>query len=250
MVDSNNYPNSISKPTIEAEGLSIVVPAFNEEGLIRGAVEHLVSVTAGLGCDTEIVIVNDGSSDATSLIIHELANQYDSVVAVDLEKNTGFGGAVRYGIGITKFPLVMFCPVDYRLTQRDLDIYLAIIRHCDVAIGYRRLRRIELPLYPRMVSTVYHSLVNFLFRLNFFDVNWIHVYRRRWLSHILGSSNGVFFLAETLIRANRLNLQIIGVDVPFSDRTAGVASGLRAQTILRTIGEMMHFYFSDEWRQR
>jgi len=250
MIDANDHPNFVNKPTMEAEGLSIVVPAFNEESLVRGAVEHLVSVTTGLGRETEIVIVNDGSSDGTSPIIHELAKQYDFVVAVDLEKNTGFGGAVRYGMGLTKFPLVMFCPVDYRLTQRDLDIYLAIIRYCDVVIGYRRLRRAELPLYPRMVSTVYHSLVNFLFRLNFFDVNWIHVYRRQWLSRILGASNGVFFLAETLIRAKRLNLQIIGVDVPFSDRTAGVASGLRAQTILRTVGEMMRFYLSDEWRRR
>ena len=83
--------------------------------------------------------------------------------------------------------------------------------------------------------------MNLVFRLNFYDVNWIHLYRRKQLQEFVGQSEGVFLLAETLIKAKRLGLKIIGVDVDFTDREAGVATGVQTGTILTTLRELFTY---------
>lgn len=244
-VDLNSAPHPEPAPAMSAgrpHGLSIVLPAYNEEGLVGGTIDHLLAAARRLDMPTEIIVVNDGSRDRTGEIIHAAAAAAPEVTAFDLDRNMGFGGAVRFGVGRARYALVIFCPADYRMMQQDFDSYLSLIRHCDVVIGYRRVRRLALPLYPRLVSSVYHVFVNFLFGLNFFDVNWIHIYRTDAIMPCLGRSDGVFFLAETLINAKRAGLDIVGVDVRFADRDIGVATGLRSKTILRTVRDMFRFY--------
>lgn len=212
--------------------------------MIARTLEHLIDVTSGLGREVEIIVVNDGSTDNTLRIARQYAQAHPIIEVVDFERNHGFGRAVRTGLHRARHPLAMFCPADYLFTRKDFDIYFSIIRHCDIVIGYRRLRRLELSLYPRLVSSAYHLLIQFFFHINFFDVNWIHMYRRDSLNSILGSSDGVFFLAETLIHARAKGHSIIGVDVEFVDRKAGNPTGLRLTTIARSIRDLLRFYIS------
>ena len=90
----------------------------------------------------------------------------------------------------------------------------------------------------KIISGTYHTLINLLFGLNFFDVNWIHMYRREQMYRWLGRSNGVFFLAETVIRAQRMDMRIVGVDVNYIDRVSGTATGIRPRTIARTFRDV------------
>ena len=69
--------------------LLIIVPAYNEASNIAGVIKELHQVDT----DLDILIVNDGSTDATS----RLARGYEDVVVVDLPKNLGIGGAVQTG---------------------------------------------------------------------------------------------------------------------------------------------------------
>ena len=222
--------------------LSIVVPAFNEEALIKQTVEHLLRTGRQWVNDLEIIVVNDGSVDRTPEIIDQLARDRDNVRALHQRPNRGFGATVRMGFQNATKAYVMVCPVDYRLTLEDFDIYLALIKYSDIVIGYRRHRRQDLPFYNRMVSSVYHFLVNLLFRLNFFDVNWIHMYHREQLMLFLGESNGVFILAEHIIKAKRMGLRITGVDVAYVERTAGVATGIKPKTIINSAWELVVFF--------
>jgi glycosyltransferase involved in cell wall biosynthesis len=226
---------------IRENSLSIVVPAFNEEKLLSSAVEHLVR-TAPLHSDAvEIIIVNDGSMDSTSAIANELAAKHSIVSAYHQSPNQGFGATVRNGFRKAQFTYVTYIPVDYHFSAKEFDIYLTLIKYADIVIGYRRERRKELGFYPWMVSAFYHLLVNLVFRLNFYDVNWIHLYRREQLQEFVGQSEGVFLLAETLIKAKRLGLKIVGVDVDFTDREEGVATGVQTGTIFKTIRELLGF---------
>lgn len=231
MTKSGNVENS----------LSIVVPAYNEEFLLRGAIEHLV-LTAPLHSDVvEIIIVNDGSKDSTGTLADELAAKHEIVSVYHQSSNQGFGATVRHGFSKSRHTHVMYIPVDYHFSAEEFDMYLTLIKYADIVIGYRRKRREELGSYPWMVSAFYHLLVNLVFRLNFYDVNWIHLYRRKQLQEFVGQSEGVFLLAETLIKAKRLGLKIIGVDVDFTDREAGVATGVQTGTILTTLRELFTY---------
>lgn len=221
--------------------LSIIVPAYNEEELLAHTVEHLLATGPE---DMEVIVVNDGSEDSTCQIVDELTDKHKKIIGVQVEKNQGFGKAVRTGFKRATKTYVMVCPVDYRFTLEDFDIYLVLIKYADIVIGYRRHRRLELPFYRKLVSSVYHLLVNLIFNLNFFDVNWIHMYKRDQIESYLGKSDGVFLLAENIIRAKRLGLRIAGVDVNYTERAAGVATGVKPNTILKTIKELFVFFFS------
>jgi len=229
------------KDTDMAASLSIVVPAYNEEDLIAHTVEHLLDTGPK---DVEVIVVNDGSADSTGRIIDELAGKHEKVIGVQLDENRGFGKAVRTGFKRASKTYVMVCPADYRFTLEDFDVYLVLIKYADIVIGYRRHRRMELPLYGKLVSSVYHTLVNMIFNLNFFDVNWIHMYKRGQIESYLGKSDGVFLLAENIIRAKRLGLRIVGVDVNYTERESGVPTGVRPGTILKTIRELLVFFLN------
>ncbi|MDA1091402.1 MAG: glycosyltransferase family 2 protein [Proteobacteria bacterium] len=222
--------------------LSVIVPAYNEEELIEQTIGHLLATGKTCVEDLEIIIVNDGSHDRTPEIIDGMAEKHAAVRVFHQNPNRGFGATVRMGFEKATKDYVMVCPVDYQFTLEDFDIYLALIKHADIVIGYRRHRRENLPLYRYMVSTIYHLFVNILFRLNFFDVNWIHMYRRERLPLFMGQSDGVFLLAENLIRAKNHGLKIIGVDVSYIERAAGVATGIKPTTILTTVGELIAFF--------
>ena len=233
-------PEKQSAPSIsKGDGkisLSIVVPAYNEEALILHTVEHLLAISHQWVDDIEIIIVNDGSSDRTPEIIDQLAAKHGAIHAYHQNPNRGFGATVRKGFENSTKTYVMVCPVDYLFTLEDFDIYLALIKYSDIVIGYRRHRRQKLPLNRRLVSSVYHILVNMFFKLNFFDVNWIHMYHREQVPLFIGDSDGVFFLAENIIKAKRQGLKITGVDVNYVERTAGVATGIQSSTILNSAG--------------
>lgn len=229
--------------TGNAVSLSIVVPAYNEEDKLAEAVEHLLKTAPRWADEVEVIVVNDGSTDRTGRIVDELAARHENVIGIQKETNSGFGHTVRAGFQRAAKKYVMVCPADYRFTLEDFDIYLVLIKYADIVIGYRRHRRQNLPFYGKMVSRFYHVLVNLAFGLNFFDVNWIHMYKRNQIESYLGQSDGVFLLAENLIRAKRLGLRIVGVDVNYAERESGVPSGVQPKTILKTIRELLVFYF-------
>ncbi len=62
--------------------LSVIFPAFNEEGNIRCTVEAMIRVLPKVATSWEIIVVDDGSSDATALICQELKAQYPEVEVI------------------------------------------------------------------------------------------------------------------------------------------------------------------------
>jgi len=233
-------------PAAEASpkaGLSVVVPAYNEEMLIEDMVTDLLETGRRWTGALEVIIVNDGSSDRTAEIIDRLAREHEGVRAMHQTQNRGFGAAVRMGLENAAHDLVTFCPADHRFSDKEFEVYLTLIKHADAVIGYRRERRRHQKLYPWLVSQVYHALVNVLFCQDLYDVNWIHMYHRDQLPDFLGASDGVFFLAETIIRAKRRGLNVVGVDVGYARREAGGATGRKPGTIVETLREMAVFFF-------
>ena len=91
----------ISDPTAANDAtpeLSIVIPVYNEEETVGELHQRLSTVLRSLGDSYEILFVNDGSTDATSRLIDEFAEQDPRVVAIHLSRNFGHQPAVTAGI--------------------------------------------------------------------------------------------------------------------------------------------------------
>lgn len=78
--------------------LSVVIPLYNEQEVITVMYERLTVVLVGLGVAYELVLVDDGSRDATSAMMRRLANNDTAVTAVFLSRNFGKEAALTAGI--------------------------------------------------------------------------------------------------------------------------------------------------------
>jgi glycosyltransferase involved in cell wall biosynthesis len=151
-------------------GLSIFFPAYNDAGTIASLVIRALQVAARLTPDFEVIVVNDGSADATAEIADELARTYPQVRVIHHASNRGYGGALRTGFSSATKDLVAYTdgdaqydPVEIELLWRHLD------PDADMVTGYKISR--SDPWYRIVIGRLYHHTVKILFRLRVRDVD-------------------------------------------------------------------------------
>ncbi len=104
------------------DGISIVIPCYNDGEFLHRSVP---SVANQLGPDDEIVIVDDGSSDATAEIAQTLAGQFPHRVTYVYQSNAGVSSARNHGIKISKQPFLLFLDADDELLPGALRSFRA-----------------------------------------------------------------------------------------------------------------------------
>ncbi len=228
----------------EPVALSVIVPAFNEEVLLAGAIRDLRRSLDEIGVTAEIIIVNDGSRDRTAVIADELARELPGVVACH-QANQGIGGAFRTGAARATGTYLILWPADMPATARDLAPYTEAFGHADVIVGVRRRRLGYNPLM-RFNSWLYPQIVATLFGLRLRDVNWIHAYRRDQFLRITLTQRGIPMLVEMLVRLRDLGARIVEVDVEMKARLGGVSSASRPRVMWRTLTGLISLWRS--WR--
>jgi len=92
--------------------ISVVAPAYNEQEVIEEFHSRVTAVLAGLGCDYEIVLVNDGSRDDTLAMMHTLRARDPHLTVVDLSRNFGKEIALSAGLDYTKGEVVVVLDSD------------------------------------------------------------------------------------------------------------------------------------------
>ena len=104
-----------------ATGLSIFFPAYNDSGTIASLVITALRTARKLTPDHEVIVVNDGSADATAEILDELARHYPQVRVVHHEKNRGYGGALRSGFATATRELVFYTDGDAQYDPAEME---------------------------------------------------------------------------------------------------------------------------------
>jgi glycosyltransferase involved in cell wall biosynthesis len=128
-----------------APDLSIIIPAFNEEKRLPRALariaEYFASGQSSAG-EIEIVVVDDGSTDATTRIAEEWANKLPHLRVISNGTNHGKGYSVRHGMLEARGRVALFTDADLSAPIEESEKLLAAIRRGnDVAIGSRALDR-------------------------------------------------------------------------------------------------------------
>ncbi|MCG3172312.1 MAG: Undecaprenyl-phosphate 4-deoxy-4-formamido-L-arabinose transferase [Myxococcota bacterium] len=222
-------------------GLSIVIPAYNEEQGLRDIVRETVEAAERAAPEFEIIIVNDGSSDGTGAIADGLAKMDARIRVVHHERNRGSGMAIRTGAAAARMELVMYVPADGQFELSEIGAYVNAARDADIVIG-ARMSREDYSAFRLASSRTFIFLCNRLFDQNFRDVNWVHLWRREIFGQISPKSEGVFFLEEVLVRARRKGRRIVEIDSAYHPRRSGKAKGAHPKTIVKTIIEMARLW--------
>lgn len=220
--------------------LSVIVPAFNEEALLDAGVRQLHAALTATGLAAEIIVVDDGSRDATPRLADALAAELPGVRALH-QANQGIGGAFRTGAAAARGAYLMLWPADMPAEPADLAPYVAALGRADVIVGVRQARVGYNPLM-RLNAWLYPRLAGALFDLHLRDVNWIHVYDRALFSRIHLTQRGIPMLVEALVRLRDLGARIVEVDVRMKVRLGGVASASRPHVMWRALTGLLAFW--------
>lgn len=137
--------------------LSVVVPCYNEQAVLPALHARLTAVCRGVGGDYEIVLVNDGSRDATWAVMTDLAAADPHLVCVNLSRNYGHQLALSAGLRECRGDVVFALDADLQDPPELLPEMLATMRRegADVVYG-QRVSRVGEPWLKKALSHLYY----------------------------------------------------------------------------------------------
>jgi len=225
-------------------GISIILPALNEEKNIGLMVGECLGYLRKLKDNYEIIVVNDGSKDKTGEIAQKIAKRNKKIRVINHSKNEGYGQALKDGFAAAKYDYVFFTDSDRQFRLDALDVMYPIIKTqvVDLVIGYR-LKRKD-PFLRKFLSWGYNTLASFLFDLDVKDIDCaFKLFRKDIFKKIKIESKSFFFNTEILAKARFFGFNIIEVGVPHFPRTAGKSS-VKFKHIPLTIKELIRIHRS------
>ena len=202
-------------------GLSVVIPAYNEERRLETTLVRVSEYLAARGGSYEIVIVDDGSRDKTPEIAARWRQERPCVHVLASPGNRGKGYAVRLGMMEARGDMILFSDADLSTPIEELaKLEQALAEGADIAIGSRGLRASELsvrqPFYREGLGRAFNVFVRLLAAPGIKDTQCgFKLFRREAARAILplAKVDGWAFDVETLLIAGRLGYRIAEVPV-------------------------------------
>ena len=163
--------------------LSIVIPARNEEGAIPSTLRHLHVELSLRNVPHEIVVVDDGSTDATWPVLHGISQEIPEVRPVQNPGLNGFGRAIQHGLNVMKGDAVVIMMADESDDCRDVVRYWEVLNEgYDCVFGSRFMRGggvIDYPWIKLFLNRCFNLFIRLLFRIKLNDTtNAFKAYRR------------------------------------------------------------------------
>jgi glycosyltransferase involved in cell wall biosynthesis len=225
-------------------GLSVFFPAYNDSGTIASMVIRAVKAASELTPDYEVIVVNDGSSDATAQIADELARTYPHVRVIHHAKNRGYGGALQTGFRSATKDLIFYTDGDAQYDPGEIAaLWGRMTADADLVNGYKISR--SDPLHRIIIGRIYHHAVSLLFGLHVRDVDCdFRLMRRAIFERInLEKTSGVICL-EMMKKIQDAGFHIVEVPVHHYHRAFGRSQFFNFRRIVKTGVDVMRLWFA------
>jgi glycosyltransferase involved in cell wall biosynthesis len=222
------------QPAISKPGLTVFFPAYNDSGTIASLVITALQTARALTPDCEVIVVDDGSADATAQIADELARTYPEVKVVHHGRNRGYGGALQSGFKAATRELVFYTDGDAQYDPSEMTrLWEALDDNVDLVNGYKISR--SDPLHRIVIGRVYHHTVKLLFGLNVRDVDCdFRLLRRSIFEQVsLEKTSGVICL-EMMKKIQDAGFRIAEVPVHHYHRAHGKSQFFNFRRLFKT----------------
>jgi glycosyltransferase involved in cell wall biosynthesis len=224
-------------------GLSVFFPAFNDSGTIASLVIRAVQAASKLTPDYEVIVVNDGSADATAQIADELARTYPRVRVIHHPANRGYGGALQTGFAAATKDLVFYTDGDAQYDPAEMEaLWPKMTPDADLVNGYKISR--SDPLHRIIIGRVYHHVVSRLFGLTVRDVDCdFRLMRRSIFERVrLERTSGVICL-EMMKKIHDARYRIVEVPVHHYHRAYGRSQFFNFRRVFKTAIDVMALWY-------
>ncbi len=222
--------------------ITLVLPGYNEQDNIGETTARCLRELGRFTEHPEIVIVDDGSTDATGALADAIAAREPCVRVLHNPINLGVGISLLVGLAAATGDVVVHDSMDFPFDPADLDKVLPLFPEHDVVAVVRTDRSAHSP-YRKLTSWVHHKLVRLLFGTRLCDMNFVQAYKRSVLPGIKPRAKSPAFVTpEMLIRAQDSGLRVAEVRAPFHPRHKGTPSYGKPRDILWTLADMVAFW--------
>lgn len=201
--------------------LSVVIPAFNEEGGIEIIARRVLAIEPELKKvkvdSLELIVVDDGSKDRTA----EIAGAIEGVRLIRHPKNRGYGGALKTGFNNAKGELIGFLDADGTYPPEYFpSLCEAVLKGADIVIGSRMAGAdSKMPATRRLGNLIFAKLLSVIGRQKVTDsASGQRVFRREILESMLPLPNGLNLTPVQSARVLHEGMKVVEVPIPYSER--------------------------------
>lgn len=225
--------------------VSIVLPAWNEADGLRVAVEEAVASLDELVADGqlgwyEIIVVDDGSTDATGEIAAQLAEEHAVVRTVSHERNRGVGAGLRSGLAQASATYLVSTDADMPVDLAEIGPAVALLEGSADLVAGSRTERANDGSVRWLATAGYDVVIRVAFGVRVDDVNFaFKVARADLLRHLDLQSEGAFIDAELVALATLRGYEVRVVPMVYRPRQYGQSSTLSVRTLGRLLRELV-----------
>ncbi|HLL24267.1 MAG TPA: glycosyltransferase family 2 protein [Kofleriaceae bacterium] len=232
--------------------VSIVIPVYNEEGILREAVTELLEGLAVLRgalnapeLAFEIIIAENGSSDRTAELAEHLAAEMPEVRTFSLGE-PNYGKALRRGILEARGRYVICEEIDLC----DLDFHRRALEHlrhsdCDMVVGSKAMKGAcdERPLFRRVATRVINGMLRVALDFHGTDTHGLKAFERGRLIPIVEACviDRDLFASELVIRAARAGLHVLEIPIQLHEkRPPAINLVKRVPNVMRGLAKLTY----------
>ena len=237
-----NHENGIQTQ----HSLSVVLPTYNEEDVIAITLRDVLNTLRTQINDFEVIVVNDGSSDHTGMILATIAEVVPQVRIITHEQNQGYGVTLADGFASASKELTFFMDSDGQFDICDLSHLLTYIDEYDAVIGYRVQRQ---DTWMRKLNAWgWKHLIRIVLGVHVRDIDCaFKLLHTSFLQQIPPETRGAMINAEMLYMLKRSGFTWREIAIHHLPRRSGRATGAKLRVIVRAFREL--FIYSRKWRR-
>ncbi len=150
------------------DGLSIVVPVYNEQGAVLPTIEELNKIMDESEINHEILVINDGSSDNTGDILKKSLKKYNFKL-IEHKRNMGYGAALKTGISKSKYEIIAITDADGTYPNHRLPEFYKEVEDYNMIVGKRSFKK--LPTLTKPAKWFITKLASYLAEFKIPDIN-------------------------------------------------------------------------------
>jgi len=223
--------------TDKLNSLSIFFPAYNEAENIEATIKDALRYAPAVAKKYEIIVVNDGSIDATQSIVKNLIKKHPQVRLINHPINKGYGAAVKTGLKSSRYDWLFFTDSDRQFHFDELPRFVSQRDKANIIVG-RRLKRRD-PILRIIIAQVLLKYWNLLlFGLSMKDVDCAYkLIPTRYVRRLHLITESAITVTEMMVKLKQMGLTIYETPVIHYPRKRGIQTGSHPSVILRAFRE-------------
>lgn len=211
-----------SKETNLGLGCSVIIPCHNEEGNIEDAIRRIPK----MGSKTEIIVVNDGSTDKTADKVRALQKEFLDIQLIDYSPNRSKGHAVHLGLESAKQDILMILDADLSVLPEELPRFFEPLNRaqCQFVNGTRMVYPMEkqsMRTLNLFGNKLFGLMMTFITGQNLTDTLCGTKAFYRWDYKYFDKGMDRWGDFDLLFSAARMGLKILEVPVHYKERRSG-----------------------------